>query len=373
MILASIFNHNGELLLLYMLLISSIAFISVMPQFSRNKKYGLNLFGLGILTFAMALMPIQCGDFFYYGKMLQDAVGISHLEDFYLLLWAKSQDYLLWRTLIWGSSTILLILSIKRLKLNPYFSSFIFIITEFYYFGTTRNMLGYMVMLYSVFVIFCPFSNKHKIFSWAIGALGIYCSFFLHRSMYLYLLFLIPALIPFGKRFMKVSLLCFPILYGMVFVMARYFLIYFSTGEDLQISAEGYVNDILNTTFMQSLNSLIRYASYLYLLYIVVRESSKKTIIMPSVFKYLTRYSFLLIYLGSLFLGQVTGGWLFIRFTGAGELAFMFVMMYFFYRYPRTKGVKLAFAGLIYFILYNIAYITYYNASFIGKVNTITL
>ena len=133
------------------------------------------------------------------------------------------------------------------------------------------------------------------------------------------------------------------------------------------------VNDILNTTFMQSLNSIIRYASYLYLLYIVVRESSKKTIIMPSVFKYLTRYSFLLIYLGSLFLGQVTGGWLFIRFTGAGELAFMFVMMYFFYRYPRTKGVKLAFAGLTYFILYNIAYITYYNASFIGKVNTITL
>ena len=236
-----------------------------------------------------------------------------------------------------------------------------------------RNMLGYMVMFYSIFVIFCPFSNKHKIFSWAIGAMGIYGSFFLHRSMYLYLLFLIPALIPFGKRFIKVSLLCFPILYGMVFVLARYFLIYFSTGEDLQISAEGYVNDILNTTFMQSLNSIIRYASYLYLLYIVVRESSKKTIIMPSVFKYLTRYSFLLIYLGSLFLGQVTGGWLFIRFTGAGELAFMFVMMYFFYRYPRTKGVKLAFAGLTYFILYNIAYITYYNASFIGKVNTITL
>ena len=373
MILTTIFNHNGELLLMYMLLISFIAFVAVLPQFSGNKNHGLNLTWLGIITFAMALLPIQCGDFFYYGQRLQFGDGLTHFEDFYLCLWSATLDYLLWRTAVWGGCTILLILSIKRLKLNPYFSSFIFIITEFYYFGTMRNMLGYMLMFYSIIVIFCPYSNKNKLFSWIIGALGIYCSFFLHRSMILYIIFLIPALIPFGKRTMKVSIICFPILYGMVFVLTEFFLNYFGEHEEIQTSADYYVNDILRSTFMQSLNSIIRYASYLYLLYIVVRESSKKTVTLPYIFKFLTRYSFLLIYLGSLFLGQNTGGWLFIRFTGAGELAFMFVMMYFFFHYPRTKGVKMAFAGLIYVILYNILYLTYHNASYIEKVNTLNL
>lgn len=354
MILSTIFNHNGDLLILYMLLVTTIAFIAVWPQFSGNKNYGLNLLGLGILTFFMALLPIQCGDFVYYGRILQSGMGLSHLEDFYLYLWDIAQDYLLWRFIVWGACTILLILSIKRLGLNPYFSSFIFIITEFYYFGTMRNMLGYMVLFYSIIIIFCPYSNKFKVFSWIFGALGIYASIFLHRSMYLYILLLVPALIPFGKRFIKISILFFPILYGFVFIMAKYFLIYWGAGDDDLNSAEFYVNGSMETTFMQTVNNIIRYSSYVYLLYIVIKEDSKRTVTLPYIFKLFTRFSFILIYLGSLFMGQETGGWLFLRFTGAGELLFMFVIMYFFYRYPRTRGVKIAFAGLAYLSLIHI-------------------
>lgn len=362
------FLHNGWVYLGYMLILSAITYMRVLPEFTKNRKTGLGLIGLGTLTFAMAMLPIQCGDFFYYCVNFHSKSGIQHFEDFYVSLYQWCHNYFLWRAIVWGCSVVLLLLSIKQLKVNTHFASFIFVITQFYYFGTMRNMLGFMVMFYSVILIYKVNKLYPKTIIYLIlGIIGLYISQFLHRSMFLYLILLIPAVIPFGKKMIKTGLCFFPILYGLVFIMAQFFMSYFSGNEDAQITAEKYMDGQIGATFMQSLNNTIKFLAYAYLLWTIIKNE-KLYQRMPSIFRYLTRYAYILIYLGALFWGQKTGGWLFLRFSDAGQLSLMFVLMYFFYHYPRTRGVKCAFAALIYIVFYNIAYITYFNQSFINKV-----
>ncbi len=352
-----------------MLILSTITYLSVLPEFSKNRKTGLGLIGLGILTFAMAMFPIQCGDFFYYNMGLRSKYGIDHFEDFYIDLWKWQPNYILWRAIVWGCTTVLLLLSIKRLKVNVYFSSFIFVITQFFYWGTMRNMFGFMLMFYSLILILT--SKKHepkKFFIVAIGGLGLFLCQFLHKSMFLYLLLLIPALIPFGKKFISASLIAYPFLYGIIFTMATFFLANAGIDDGVKDTAELYTEDDSHGTFMQGVNNLIKFFSYAYLLYVILKNTSINT---PYVYKFLTRYAYILIYLGALFWGQKTGGWLFLRFTDAGFLSLMFVMMHFYYHYPRTKGVKLAFGCLIYIIAYNILYILYFPNGFIDKAATL--
>ena len=125
---------------------------------------------------------------------------------------------------------------------------------------------------------------------------------------------------------------------------------------------------------MKTINEILKQTAYLYLLFLVMKAYNKKRIIFPHAIKFLMRYAFILIYIGFLFYGQGNGGWLFERLVWTGEIAEMFVIMWFFYIYPRRKPVKIAFGILIYQILYQMLYIcTYASQNYIERFNTITL
>ncbi|WP_289744165.1 hypothetical protein [Muribaculum intestinale] len=371
--MTSIFNHNGALLMGYMVFLNCIAILCVAPQFSRNSKHGIGLFALAILTFLMSLLPIQSGDFIYYGQILQTGRNFSHFEDFYQLLWLFNPDYIEWRAVVWGACVLLLIINIKLLHLNGKFAAFIFIITQFFYFGTMRNMFGFMLMFVSVTIFYISISSVKKYPLIIIAALGLWGSTFLHRSMWMYVLFLIVGIIPINKYLIKISLIAFPFAWTSVFVLSSWFLSTFADTE-MQTHADAYTSGERVSTILQTTMELIKNGAYLYLLYIVTSHYCRPKCNFPNVIKFLIRYSYFLFYVGFLFLGQTSGGWLYSRFTEAGQITFMFVMMYFFYNYPRTRNVKIAFGVLIVFILYRILYITMRAPEeFIARINTITI
>lgn len=364
MILAhTIFHHNGALLVVYMLLLTFAALWFVYPEFNRNHRTPrFCMLWLGLLTFFMAILPIQSGDFAYYGIAFRNGSYNFHLEDFYKWLWdAVDRNYLTWRAIVWGAATILLLLSIKRLNVNTYFAAFIFVITQWYFFGTMRNMLGFMAMFYGVIVMLSRGSALRKMPEFIIGAAFIFASIFLHRSMFAYVAFMVLALIPFGKRTMAIGLGVFPFLYASVYALSRYVLLYIGADEEAITHANGYLrSEVVNTT-MQNFNNIVIFTSYAYLLWLIVRNRSNDglRVEMPAVYKFLTRYAYILMYAGALFFMQSEGGWMFVRLAGCGEIALMFVIMYYFYHYPRTRGVKIAFAAQIYIIVYFVLYILF--------------
>lgn len=375
MLLTTIFNHNGELLLAYMGVILTIAIISVLPQYNANSNRGLNLWGLAILTFLMSLMPIQSGDFVYYALIFKTKVNITHFEDFYIDLWTWNPDYIGWRAVVWGATVILLIATILLLRINNKFACFIFVITQFFYLGAYRNMFGFMMMFFSIAILFrgLEFTDVGKQFlSLVIGIVGLYLCTYLHKSMPMYVAFLILALIPFGMRLIKAALCAFPIVYSSIFFLSKWFVGWF-LDEDMQNHSEAYTDSVREITFMQTIIDLVCQASYLLLFYIIQTTISKYKKRIPSVITFFTRYAFVLMYLGFLFYGQTTGGWLYSRFVTAGELSLMFVMMYILYFLPRTRPIKVAFGGLIFVLIYRMLYVFYGADKFIERINQIQL
>lgn len=372
MVLLTIFNHNAPLLMVYMIIIMGTALIGTYPQFSHNSKRGLGLKWTMVLAFMLALFPIQSGDFVYSAIILQKGTNFSHLELFYQGLWLLSRDLIIWRSVVFGGAILLLISTIQLLNVNKKFACFIFAITEMFMFGAMRNMLGFMLMVLCIALLFNSGNILKRMVFFILAVSGFFGCIFLHRSMPLYIALLPLALIPFGKRTIKLSLFTFPFIYFSVFIFTQWFLKSFAD-QETQHHASLYTKSVMETTLLKTINDLIKQGCYIYLLSIVIRKLLPNDNA-PRIFKFLTRYAFILIYIGFLFYGQTTGGWLYSRFVGAGEVLFMFVMMYFFYYYPRKKGIKIAFAGLIYCIVYQMLYVTTYASNnFIERFNLITL
>lgn len=355
-------------MVVFMIVIMTIAILSTLPQFGKNSKLGISLFGIGVLSILMSLFPIQARDFLHVGITFQTGQNIDHFEDVFIDLWECTNNYVLWRLIVFGLSTILMICTIKLLKINGRFAAFIFVITEMFMFGNLRNMLGIMMMFFSVVLIMT--SNRYNMttFRRVIGALGLLLTIDLHKSMWLYELLLLGAIIPFGKKTIRMSMLIFPILWGSVFVIAQFFIAYMD--EDAQFYAEFYTNGERATTLYKIITETIRQVCYIYLFYIIYKHQFKYPLVkLDPTQAFLARYAFILIYLGYLFIGQATGGWLYERFVGIGEVALMFLIMYFFYYYPRTRGVKMAFGGLLFYLIYNIAYTAVFAENSIRMVN----
>lgn len=372
MILLTIFNHNAPLLMGCMVVVMLIAVGGVSPQFTSNNERGFGLVPISLLTLFTSIFAIQSGDFVYTTFILQTGHNMGHLEQFYQDLWNFQKDILFWRFVVFGGSLLLLLSIIKLLNVNIKFACFIFVITQMFYFGQLRNMLGFMMMFFSIVILFRFGTQKHYFIGVVVSLIGLWSSMFLHKSMWMYLLFLIPATIPFGKRMFKISIFAFPILYVCVFVLSNLFITTFVSADMQEHIIKYYVDAERETTIMQTLRTVVMQLSYLYLLYLILKDYCQAREEFPPVMMFLTRYAYLLMYLGFLFYGQRTGGWLYERFVGAGEIALMFVMMWYFYLYPRTQGVRLAFGVLIFCILYQMLYVcTVAGPMFVNRFNKV--
>lgn len=358
----TIFDHNPDLLILYMLFIMGILLIGTFPQIKSNTAYSLSMLWTYVLSFAMILFPIQCQDFAHMVYSFTTNSGISHYEKVYVDLWEWWPNTIIHRCVIFGGALTILFISFRILKLNRKFASFIFVITLLFYFGAYRNYLGLTMMFLGIIIILNNKKVLSNLSSIIIGIILILLSLEFHKSMLLYVLLLLPTFINFDKKTIITSILAFPFIYGSIFILGGWFATTIGNADMAEL-ADVYSSLVRETTIMKTITEWIVHISYMYLMYIVWKSYLKNPKVLTKPIAFLLKYSYILYYLGFCFYGQNTGGWLYSRFIEAGNMSFVFVIIYYFYSYPRTRYVKFAFSGFIFYIIYNMLYISTYARS----------
>lgn len=342
----------------------SLWFILLIRYFSQIKK---TTFENKSYVFFWLIVTLFCtfnfmpGDYYSYRELYENLYRSSyaiHVEEFfYYLTQLLPHSYHLWRFVIWTTSTIIIILIFKKLKCPFDFSALIFTLLLMTYFAVPRNTLGYVV-LYLAFVIIFSQNKKNKFFSLCIGIILIIWSFSLHKSMFMYILLMGFALIPIGKKLFITSLIFFPILYKSVSYISSYILFNSFANETSQESGIGYLESDFRAD--ANINGLIqlfitRLPIFLLLFYCIRNIFFKKEQIQYGS-KVFLQYTYWLVYISYLFIGQNVSAFLSNRFWDASLYPLTIFLAGYLYKKPRSRFIKNCFYLLILSNLYQLSY-----------------
>ena len=323
---------------------------------------GTNYAALFFIVVLYSTFAFTTGDYFNYVKLYNDALrhgGSYHLEPFFnWLIQVLPSNYSIWRLAVWGLSMLFLVLTFRRLHLKSQFASLIFVIILMFNFANLRNALGYVVLYYSATLLFFP--SRHKLTSYAFGMIGIVCSYFLHKSMFAYIMLFLVALIPFSKWVFVGSLVLFPVLYKYVYQIASYILLSYGS-ETSQHSGTMYLESDFNQ--VANFNGLIQIFFHRFpiiiLLALTIYEIYFRNKKIEFFYKTLVQYSYILIYISCLFYGQTVSAFFSSRFWDASLFPLTILFAYYLCNKSRNKTIKFSFYMLIIATLYDFAYTFY--------------
>lgn len=336
---------------------------------NRHQIYIKSNKGIGFVPFLIIVVLFSTfgfvsGDYFHYKGLYNDLLFSSenvHLEQFYYWLIKNfPASYTLWRFVIWGISTIVFVFILKRLKLNPYFSGLIFALLLMLYFPNPRNTLAYVIFYWGITFFFLKWRNLF--ISFMLGIIFILCSYFLHKSMFVYIgLFIIIILIRWNKWIYIASLILFPFLYKSLSLFAEYFLIYSFVDEQSvdagfrYLESDFYQVANLNGLIQLALNRFPIIVLMIYSIYHIYFRSHN----IQSVFRFFLNYTYVLMYISFLFYGQQVSAFLSPRFWDASMYTATLFFSYYLYVQNRTPLIKGSLNVLILANVYNLVYILY--------------
>lgn len=339
------------------------AYLRNKSQIQRNSSHGTSFFELGIITILFSTFAYISGDFYSYREIYDSVITVResrHLEDFYVwLINHLPTNYFLWRAIVWGAATYLLLSTFKKLRCNPQFSSLLFILISLvgtFYF--LRNSLGYCMLYYGVAVLLCRKNLTSAL--WGLLAIGI--SYFLHKSMFLYIGIMIIAFIPLNKSLIKLSIILFPIIYSTVFFVSTHILSFSGLTEQSGESGLNYLNseDVsYNSNIFGYLKMFINRLPIYLLLIKAMKDIYFKKIKVEYRYLVFLQYSYFLTYLSFLFLGQEVSKFLSPRFWDASLLPLTIFLAHYLYIIPRTKYIRICLYLLLFSIFYNFSYQIY--------------
>ena len=217
---------------------------------NNNSDYWL----LGIFITAFSLLYRVGYDFIGHQLQIENYIHDDyytlHMEDFYYWLVDHiTTDYLLWRTIVWGLSAILLVKCFKALKADSKLALCLFImialLPAFYY---LRNCLAFGFLYLGV--ILYTQNREQTIFSIKniLILILIICSLQTHKTTPLYLLISILGLvIPLNKKTIIISIILFPFLYVMTKEIGSELLSFTSLNEETLTYGNAYL-ETTNTT-----------------------------------------------------------------------------------------------------------------------------
>lgn len=342
----------------------SLWFILLIRYFSQIKK---TTFENKSYVFFWLIVTLFCtfnfmpGDYYSYKELYENLYRSSYAfyveEFFYYLIKSLPHSYHLWRFVIWTTSTIIIISIFKKLKCPIGFSVLVFTLLLMTYFAVPRNSLGYVVLYLAIVIIFSP-QKKNKFFSLCIGSILIICSFSLHKSMFMYVLLMGFALIPIGKKIFITSLAAFPILYKSVTYISAYILLNSFANETSQESGIEYLESDFRAE--ANINGLIqlfitRLPIFLLLFYCIRNIFLKKEHIQYN-YRIFLQYTYWLVYVSYLFMGQEVSVFLSNRFWDAALYPLTIFLAGYLYNKPRTRFIKNCFYLLILSNLYQLSY-----------------
>lgn len=157
-------------------------------------------------------------DYMHYYKIYIDiadnpiAILTTHLEiAYYPFVVLSAGSYSLFRFLVWGLAMLLMVQSLKQLKLNNNMTAITFVAFNLLYFSYARVSLAMMLYIYG-FVLLRTREKRRRVLKTAAALLLIIVSVFFHKSM-LFVVMLTPlAFTRLTKGKMVAVLLLLPVL-----------------------------------------------------------------------------------------------------------------------------------------------------------------
>lgn len=304
-----IYDYNGNLVIIN-LLIWFILLLTYRSEFFQYTPRKTGYFFLFLMVVLYTTFGFSEADTYHYHDIYDQMLNLGnaiHVEEFYFwLINFLPHNYYIWRCVVWGLATILIIGTFRRFNLNAHVVGFVFPMILLQQFVVTRGVLGIALFLFSFSYLIKP--GENKIFSYIIGVIGCILALSLHRSLPLFVLISLFALIPLNKTLIITLILLYPVLRLVVipFVFNILDIGLFSSGtEDFAMSYLESEKKVANANGIIRL--VIEYLPRFLIFFILIREYIFKRIKeFPKYIKIFFQYSVLLFYIALLFLGQET-------------------------------------------------------------------
>ena len=141
-----------------------------------------------LFVFIYCLLALYCGDWLHMQTIVKMIVGEEYREGFgvervyHFLANVLNGNYLLFRSIVWGTGLICMMLSFKKSDLDPY--SCLFFLFGIYITSFAYSRAGVALAVFYCGLVFV-FRNKHERNNslLAVGLAMMVASTFLHRSM----------------------------------------------------------------------------------------------------------------------------------------------------------------------------------------------
>lgn len=352
-------NYNSIQNVVCILLLLFMVLVNYKSLYYNNyrSKCGYLIFGLFITLFSVYYRPIG-GDFWFSYEEFQkgDSLQIEHMENIYV--WLKKNlnyNYLLWRLIVWGSASIFIVTSFKKIKIDSSLAIVVFLtfalVQCFYY---LRNSLAFSILYFGV-VLYTTRTKRNNLLSWTIIIFIIAISWYFHKSMPLYIILSIIAMfIPLRKGYILGSIIIFPLLYYGVYGISESFLSsdiwmtdyglrYLEAENSLYINWRGYVM------------LMIKYIPYIYISIVYLKSFTRSEKTQKTFFL----ITYMLIYLSFLFMYQGSNH-LSSRLYNTAMLPFSFFIASYIKEHKKERNTKvfIYITIMVYFISYVISIIS---------------
>lgn len=213
------YQYNGSLVLIN-LAIWLIAIIKYRKVYYTSCGYHSTDYGFVFFLLALySTFAFVDADTYHYEYLFDNMRQFGtrmHVENFYFILTRYISNYYVWRFVIWGGASLILVAALKKANMDAAIVGFLLPCFVFREFSLTRGALGISLIMLALTYWY---SDKRRLFKYIVAGVCLVASYYLHRSIPIFLLIMVIALmLPFNKRTVTISIVLFPVLY----VMASY-------------------------------------------------------------------------------------------------------------------------------------------------------
>lgn len=336
--------------------------------FIRRKRSSNGFFLLALFLAVYSVFEYSGGDYYHYMEAYDNykLYGVkSNFEDFYeWLADVLPYNFYLWRLCIWGPATLLWVLTIKHLRLDPRLSAFLLFSIFFWHLVGARQFLGFGLLYLGFSLFLFPFSNRFSRKYQILGLLLIAASYPMHKTMLVYILIMFISMLPINRIGIIVALLAFPLIWKGLDLFTGFFIL---QNESLNEQSAESMERYMDSDFRVELNAmgiirllLQRLPIWLLLIYSIRHAffSTKRTTLRFVDLVFL-RASFIMVYVSCLFLGKDVSAFISPRFWDASLTPFVFFLASFLYGKRRTRFFNLLFLLMFISTLYTYLYSLY--------------
>lgn len=174
------FSEGSSILIIFNIILLIILFFRsrrVIKYHNGKTKYNRAVYIA--LIFIFCLFSFWGGDWFHYQYGFKNVYEITHMESVYIWLLKHSTTYLLFRTIVWGGSLLLLLCTFKRVKIDFDVALALFSMVSLLWFSYARVTLSFALMFFGLALIS---DRRSSILVKLLGVVFLWVSVYFHKS-----------------------------------------------------------------------------------------------------------------------------------------------------------------------------------------------